>query len=102
MSELQKIMNEIASWSDSVFGEGRPPTAPLHHLKKEVREAIENPDDDSEYADMLMLILDAYRMKGGTANELIKYTYNKLEENKQRKWGKPDKNGVVEHVRNKK
>lgn len=100
MKELQDLIDNIAEWSDSVFGTGRNPTAPLHHLKEEVDETIKEPYDDSEYADMLMLILDAYRMKGGNAKELIEYTYNKLEINKnKREWGEPDINGVVKHIK---
>lgn len=34
-------------------------------------------------------------------DELLYYTRQKLEINKKRKWGKPDANGVVEHVREK-
>jgi hypothetical protein len=52
-----------------------------------------------EYADCLILLLDAYRMNGGRADDLIETCYKKLEINRKRKWGKPDTNGVVEHIR---
>ena len=52
-----------------------------------------------EFADCFMLLLDAASHYDLTAEELIEVTVTKLEINRQRKWGKPDKNGVVEHIR---
>jgi hypothetical protein len=98
-SRIQQLQNEIASWSDSTFGADRPAEIPLHHLAKEIQELIATPKDSMEYADCLILLLDAYRMAGGSADELIETCYEKLEINKKRKWGTPDNNGVVEHIR---
>ncbi len=118
--ELQKLMNEISEWSDKEFGNGQRNPAILHHLKKEVIELIEAINkfekiryDDSvgvgeygrkiknvkiEFADCFMLILDSASHFNLTARDLVMDTKDKLEINKTRKWGNPDKNGVVEHV----
>jgi hypothetical protein len=98
-SRIQQLQNEIASWSDSAFGADRPPEIPLHHLAKEIQELIAKPDDSMEYADCLILLLDAYRMSGGNADSLVETCYEKMEINRKRKWGTPDENGVVEHIR---
>ncbi len=98
-NRIQHLQHEIAKWSDATFGAERPPSRPLHHLAKEVRELIEAPDDQMEYADCLILLLDAYRMAGGSADELVESCYHKLEINQERTWGAPDENGVVEHIR---
>lgn len=98
-TRIQQLQNEIAKWSDATFGTGRPASRPLHHLAKEVQEVIAAPDDKVEYADCLILLLDAYRMAGGSADELIDTAFKKLEINKWRGWGTPDENGVVEHIR---
>ncbi len=98
-TRIQQLQNEIANWSDATFGAKRPATRPLNHLAKEIRELIEAPEDRMEYADCLILLLDAYRMAGGSADDLIEACYQKLEINKEREWGKPDENGVVEHIR---
>ncbi len=98
-TRIQKLQNEIAEWSDATFGSDRPPTRPLHHLAKEIQEVIAKPDDQVEYADCLILLLDAYRMAGGNTDELIETAFHKLMVNKQRDWGTPDENGVVEHIR---
>ena len=107
--ELQNLMNEISEWSDKTFGYGQRNPAILYHLKKEVNElietfvqsAIDSPQNRimrMEFADCLMLLLDSAKHAGFTANELLKATGEKLEINKKRKWGKPDENGVVEHL----
>lgn len=120
VSQLQSLMDDISQWSDATFGDGQRNPAILYHLKKEVDELIEaltelaeSGCDDSvgigqfgrhiektqmEYADCFMLLLDSAHHFGLTAEKLIKLTREKLEINKQRKWGKPDANGVVEHI----
>ena len=115
--ELQKLMDDIAEWSDKTFGSDLyNRTIPiLEHLKKEVSETIESVKIDYaqdkyrandvslaaifEYADMLMLILDSARCYGIKASDLIEYTRIKLEANKKRKCGNPNKEGVVEHIK---
>lgn len=120
--KLQQLMYEISEWSDRAFGSG-PARNPgiIYHLKKEVDELIEALEktnvlgvDNSigigeygrqvdrtkmEYADCLMLLLDSAHHFGIRADELIEFTDRKLQINKQRKWGNPDENGVVEHIR---
>lgn len=123
MKELQKLMDDIREWSDSTFGDAQRTIPILHHLKKEVPELISAVKDMQaagidnsigvgefshkisvmklEFADCLMLLLDAASHADIDAEELMKVTKIKLEINKDRKWGKPDENGVVEHIREK-
>lgn len=98
MSELQKLMDETGAFVDTIFP-NRPLSAPLGKLKEEVQELCDSPQDDMEYADVLLVLLDAYRTKGGDANQLMNYAYGKLAINKNRKWGKPDENGVFSHIK---
>lgn len=118
--ELQNLMVDIARWSDATFGEGQRNPAMLHHLKKEVQEcidavekfqkgsSIESPYFESEkrcreafdeYADCFMLLLDSAYHFGLDAQAIILFTRDKLEVNRKRKWGKPDCNGVIEHIK---
>ena len=118
--DLQKLMNYISEWSDKTFGNGQRNPAIVYHLKKEVNELIDAIEKTNalggdpsigvgefgrqrtvtrvEYADCLMLLLDSAHHFGISAKELLSVTRGKLEINKVRKWGKPDKNGVVEHI----
>jgi NTP pyrophosphatase (non-canonical NTP hydrolase) len=114
-------MNEISEWSDNTFGELQRNPAIVHHLKKEVDELIQALDythllgiDESvgagefgrqlsktkmEYADCFMLLLDSAHHFGLNAENILELTREKLGINKARKWGKPDVNGIVEHIR---
>lgn len=100
-SELQQFWNDHAEWSQKTFGlDGvRGPVGPLNHLAKEVNEAIAKPDDINEYADLLLLTFDAARRSGLTFDGLIGAARGKLEVNKLRKWGVPNSDGSVEHIR---
>lgn len=121
MDELQKLMNEVGSWSDDTFGSGQRSPAILHHLAKEIPELLNAIGDYDrgandtrvnvsemmelhrkmrfEFADVFMLLLDAARKRGFMAEDLIQVARMKLEVNRRRKWGKPDENGVIEHLR---
>lgn len=101
--ELQHLSWSIGEWSDEVFGHSRDDgdqagLPALHHLREEIDELIDNPSDESEWADVLMLLLDAARRRDIPVWRLLQATRDKLAVNKRRKWGKPDENGVVHHV----
>lgn len=118
MESLQKLMNETCEWSDKTFDNGkfnRIRCVPIsYHLQKETKELtealkhfysgimpsledIENTHE--EFADVLILLVDAANHFGLNADELLTVAFNKLEENKTRKWGLPDENGVIEHIK---
>jgi len=106
MNKLQELMDDIREWSVATFGASQQTTIPiLFHLKKEVDELILeaqygiSEEDYEEFADCFMLLLDASKGVGLSADRLIEETYKKLEKNKKRKWGTPDENGVIEHIR---
>lgn len=94
----QLLQNHIAEWSDMQFGNNRNPDCMISHLKKEVEELSLKPYSSEEYADCLMLLLDAARVANIDTEQLWEATVKKLEINKKRKWGKPDEDGVVEHI----
>lgn len=121
MKELQDLMNDISEWSDATFGDRQTSRAAAYHLRKEVQELIDalvehryheerqnlaiikeenlTGNANMEYADCFTLLLDSASHFGLTADDLIKLSRRKLEINKKRKWGNPDENGVVEHIR---
>jgi hypothetical protein len=95
--DIAELQHAIGEWSEATFDDNSP--APkLHHLKEEVDELLEAPMDRAEYADCLILLLDAARKAGIGADELVQAAYQKLEINKRRLWGEPDENGVVKHI----
>ena len=99
MTEFQRFQIEAHRWADSVFGELRRPDGAVAHLLKEVGELADHPYDEMEYADCLLLILDAASNAGIGADDLLNACWEKLDINRVREWGEPDESGVVEHVR---
>ncbi len=69
-----KIWQEHEDWSYDVFGgpDVKGPIGPIKHLGKEQKELLENPDDPSEYADCMFLIMDAARRQGLGLQGLLK------------------------------
>lgn len=94
--ELRELMNDVYKWSIETFGVDRAP-AKLSHLGEEVKEAIDSPrGDHSEFADILLLTLDAAASAGLTAQDLINQTRDKLEVCKSREWEEGE-DGVYHH-----
>lgn len=98
---FDRLAMEISEWSQNTFGTDseRGPIGALKHLEKEAREALENPTDTSEYADCLILVLDASRRAGIHHEDLIKHALAKMEVNRQRTWPKPTTDSPVEHCK---
>lgn len=93
--------NDHAQWSDATFGPAhqRGPIGPLKHLEREAREAQANPTDPSEYADCLLLVLDAARRIGIHGPQLLNAAIAKLEVDKARHWPQTSSDEPVEHER---
>lgn len=103
INKFAKFATNLGKWADKTFGVGGP-TRCLKHLKREVVETLQNPTDRMEYADCFMLIVDAYRRSGchkgkSPIDDLLKASQDKLKICRKRKWGKPDRQGVISHVR---
>lgn len=102
--KLQELMDDINRWADMTFGADRSPMAPIHHLKNEVIELIEAYDRQDhreiglEFADCFILLLNGAAKYGILAEEIFDLVGRKMEINRQRKWGKPDENGVSQHI----
>lgn len=85
------LMEEQKKWSEKTFGitDEYGPIRSLKHLEKEAKEAYEKPDDIVEYADCLMLLLDAIRRQGFNIIDVTNAALKKLEINKMRTYPKP-------------
>lgn len=82
------IRQEHAEWSNATFGNVGP-VGPLKHLSKEALEAAADPQDLSEWADMLFLFWDAQRRAGITDEQIENAMIEKLAVNKARSWPEP-------------
>ena len=98
---LNEFWVELSEWSQATFGADgeRGPIGPLKHLAKEVQEALADPGDLIEYADLLFLVFDATRRAGFSFEDLLAACWRKLAINRARTWPKPSSDEPVEHVR---
>ena len=93
------LQEQVTEFADKTFGNPGNPLPPLHHLKGEVDELIEAPNDIYEYADCMILLIQSAMRAGYRMNRLFDACEEKHEINKKRKWGEPDENGVVQHIK---
>lgn len=89
-----EFQTAVGTWADSVFTQSTPQSV-CAHLSDEVVELKEAPDDPSEAADCLLLLLHLAHKQGF---DLLAEAQRKHEINTQRNWGRPDERGVVKHI----
>lgn len=101
MEKLLAFFEEHRRWSLRTFGK-RKPEPPLYHLQEEVEEMLDNPKDIKEYADGILLIMDAAQNAGFTPEEVIAAMMQKFHTDLvHRKWNKPNKKGYSTHRKEK-
>lgn len=99
----EKQFNEVAAWQRATFGQATA-FSKIEHLKEEIEElridlAIESADRRLEFADCFFLLFGAAAADGMTYQDIIEAIDEKFAINKARKWGTPDINGVVNHIK---
>ncbi|PPD34939.1 MAG: hypothetical protein CTY21_09475 [Methylomonas sp.] len=100
--ELESYLRRQIEFSEQTFGPGRRTAMVLDHLRKELREVEQNPDDIEEWVDVAMLALDGAWRHGHTPEQICQALAAKLAKNKARTW--PDwrtqpSDSAIEHVR---
>lgn len=126
-TELDDLARDQAEWSQATFGTDaeRGPVGALRHLAKEAKETeeavrslqnnraaswanetakakfieVREKEVREEFADCLLLLLDASRRARISPLELIRAAAAKMVKNKSRQWSKPTTDEPVEHVR---
>lgn len=114
MTEQQ--FNEITKWQKETFGKATPISKLIHLAGEkpegEVKELIAAMNDESheldhakrravlmEFADCFFLLFGSAAAYGLNYAGVVEAIQDKFEINKKRKWGEPDKNGVVNHIK---
>lgn len=101
MKTLNELIREINTWQSKVFTQATAQSAAVH-LKREADELVHdlvNYDYDNaahEIADVFILLAAVTHLSGIDLEEAVE---GKMKINRARKWGKPDAQGVVEHIR---
>lgn len=95
----------ITQWQREVFPQATAESA-AQHLKAEVNELVHDlvwskPDEQtkSEYADCFLLLFGSAALYGLSYEDICVEIETKMEINKQRKWGKANSKGYVEHIK---
>lgn len=103
----QILIDEIMDFQVKTFPTSNP-ISKLHHLAKEIPELIDELENgyqtdvkstEMEYADCFLLLLGSAAIYGLSADDIQRIVREKLEINRNRKWGTPDENGVVLHIK---
>lgn len=94
---------EITAWQKATFGKATS-LAKIEHLKEEIEELkidiVMNADTKRlEFADCFTLLFGAAAAEGMSYYDICSAIQEKHEINKSRKWGNPDANGVVKHIK---
>ena len=99
LKKFNEFSKDRQEFSHGAFGSpvAHPYTKVLLKLKKEVTELCENPDDEMEWSDVFLLILDAAERKGYLVDDLVGFASAKLAINKARGWIK-EEDGTWRHV----
>ncbi|ALN97231.1 DUF550 domain-containing protein [Flavobacterium psychrophilum] len=101
---MKKIQFEsINEWQTKTFGQATS-LSKLSHLKQEIEELIFEIENNGkgkklEFADCFILLFGAAASDGMTYEEICNVVDEKMEINKKRKWGVPNENGVVNHIK---
>jgi hypothetical protein len=104
----RELLEQIHQWQKETFGKATP-ISKLRHLEKEILELIIELNGDlytdnyekveEEYADCFLLLFGSAMAYGMNLDIISSAIKAKFEKNKLRKWGKPDVNGVIEHIK---
>ncbi len=98
VTEWDVLQADWTAWGKKTFPHATLSTI-LAHLRAELKEVEDNPKDPLEWADVLMLILQAAHREGFTMEHLFEACETKFQINQQRQWGKPNSEGFSEHIK---
>ena len=99
----EQQFNSIVEWQRKTFPDATA-YSKIKHLEEEIEEllielAFQGSGKNHEFADCFMLLFGAAATEGLSFKEIFKAIDEKMTINLNRKWGKPDENGVVKHIK---
>lgn len=93
---VKDLQEEIKTWADQVFPDRTPYSALAKMIMEEVPELLNGGQDDpGEWADLLILVLDAADLRG---IDVVQAAWDKMEINKTRTWEVDPETGIMHHV----
>jgi hypothetical protein len=86
LNVFETFVESHRNWSYATFGTGPQTIGLMRHIEKELDEIRENPNDLSEWVDVMLLALDGYLRHGGTVENVLRDMQAKQEKNFARRW----------------
>ena len=102
--DLAQHLQRQHDWSEKTFGPGTRTKGVIDHIRKELLEIEAEPNDLSEWIDVVILALDGAWRAGFTPKQIVAALEAKQAKNMAREWpdwrtASPDT--AIEHVRKK-
>ena len=99
-SDICQYNERQRQWSRKTFGDGKRTRGIITHIRKELEEIVDQPNDLEEWIDVAILALDGYWRHGGEPAQLMAHLQAKQNKNFARRWPAPEpEDEPVEHVR---
>ncbi len=100
--DLRLHLYKQREFSEKTFGPGQRTEGVIDHIRKELTEIEEQPEDLEEWIDVVMLALDGAWRAGHSPEQIAEKLEAKLHKNINREWpdwrtAEPGK--AIEHVR---
>jgi len=100
--DLVAHLHRQKRFSVDTFGPGDRLLGVLDHIRRELKEIESNPEDLSEWIDLVLLSFDGAWRRGFTPEQIAKALAEKQSKNEKRKW--PDwrtqaKDKAIEHIK---
>lgn len=96
---LTDYLERQRCWSEQTFGPGLRTIGITEHIKKELQEIRDKPEDLSEWIDVIILAMDGYWRHGGKSEDLIHDLIAKQQKNFKRTYLRTPEDQPSEHVR---
>ena len=99
-SDICQYNERQRQWSRKTFGDGKRTLGIITHIRKELEEIVDQPNDLEEWIDVAILALDGYWRHGGEPAQLMAHLQAKQNKNFARRWPAPGpEDEPIEHVR---
>lgn len=84
--DLVEHLERQRNFSLKTFGPGKREQGVVNHIRKELNEILEKPDDLEEWIDVVLLALDGAWRTGATSEEIAEMVRFKQSKNEKRNW----------------
>jgi hypothetical protein len=86
MLDFRKVLERQAEWSERTFGPGERTVAVVKHIRKELEEILQDPNDLVEWIDVMQLAFDGARRMGYSIEAILETYDIKQLKNEERNW----------------